>query len=351
MKFYSLIAAVLLFAAFLIPLSFTGTPLPFANAAAAPAASPRDGQAAAAATMPSPSQPPFPYYEGEKAGDVLRVLDKGSGKVLTVSWQEYIRGAVCAEMPPSFHPEALKAQAVAAHTFALYNRLHQQDSPDPALKGADIAADVSAFAGFITEKQARERFGEQFDLYWNKICKAADAVQNYILVYEDEPIVAAYHSVSTGFTEDASNVWSGWAPYLRPVESAGDILSPGFESTVAFTTAAARERLLAQYPQMKLEGKPEAWFGEIERSDSGYVTAIQAGGEKLHGKDIRRVFELRSTAFTMEFTADSIRFIVTGYGHGVGLSQYGADYMARQGSSFDEILTHYYSGTRLAVVR
>lgn len=283
---------------------------------------------------------------------VFNVLDQTTGKINEISLRDFVRGAVAAEMPVTFHSEALKAQAVAAHTFALHSRLAQQESSDMWLMGADFAADPSNMKVYMTEAKAKEFYGggELADVYWNKICDAADSVLDYILEYDDEPIVAAYHAISAGQTEDASNVWSGSAPYLISVKSEGDILAPGFETTVTMTADEVKTKLLAQYPEVELGGDASQWFGEATRSDSGYISEIEVGGAGIPGKELRQVFGLRSHDFEVSYADGSFVFTVTGYGHGVGLSQYGADFLARQGYTFDEILSAYYTGAVLKTV-
>lgn len=287
---------------------------------------------------------------GEPVVDTFLILDESSGELLEVGVRDFVRGAVAAEMPVSFHLEALKAQAVAAHTYALHNHRQQAAEPDPELKGADFSADPGARKVFITEEQAREFYGERADAAWKKICQAADSVLDEVLEYEGEPIVAAYHAISAGQTEDAANVWSGSAPYLRPAESAGDLLAPDYESEVDLSAAAVREQLTVAYPEITLGDDPVNWFGEPQRSSSGYVTEIAVGDSLLHGKDIRQLFDLRSHNFDIQYTDAGFAFITYGYGHGVGLSQYGADFLARQGDTYDAILANYYEGATLVEV-
>ncbi len=281
----------------------------------------------------------------EKSVLSFKILDKTSGEINEVSLRDFVRGAVAAEMPASFHSEALKAQAVAAHTFALHNHIVQQKTPDSALMGADFEADPSNMKVYITEEIAKEFYGggETADLYWSKICKAADSVVNYVLEYDDEPIVAAYHAISAGKTEDAANVWSGSAPYLQSVTSEGDVLAPNFETTVKLTEQEAKATLTSAYPDIKLGADASQWFSQPQRSESGYVSEISVGDKQLQGKDVREIFGLRSHDFEVSYNNSNFIFTVTGYGHGVGLSQYGADFLARQGKSFDEILSTYYT--------
>lgn len=300
------------------------------------------------------------FYEDDEPADVsdvapvlsFKILDQSTGKVNEIALRDYVRGAVAAEMPATFHSEAMKAQAVAAHTYALHSHFAQQKAPDAALSGADFAADPSNLKVYITEETAKEFYGggEIADSYWNKICAAADSVVDYILEYEDEPIVAAYHAISAGQTEDAANVWSGSAPYLISVESDGDILAPGFETAVTMTADEVKAKLTAAYGDIDLSGDASAWFGGATRTDAGYVASIEVGGMEIAGKEIREIFGLRSHHFKVGYDDGDFVFTVTGYGHGVGLSQYGADFLARQGYSFDEILSVYYTGAALKTV-
>jgi stage II sporulation protein D len=306
----------------------------------------------------APQAPPaFPVGEEPDTSSVVlgvaefRLLDESTGEVLTVPVRDFIRGAVAAEMPASFHTEALKAQAVAAHTYALHHHRVQQENPDPELKGADFKVDLANRKVYITEEMAREFYGKLADEYWEKVCAAADSVAHLVLEYEGEPIVAAYHAISSGMTEDAANVWEGESvPYLRPASSEGDYLAPDYETEKEFSYAEVKDLLLAVYPDLNLSGSPDTWFGAMERSPSGYVTSIEVGGQVLHGKDIRTALDLRSHNFDVVDTGNGFVFVVYGYGHGVGLSQYGADFMARQGATFEEILANYYSGATLAEV-
>jgi len=277
----------------------------------------------------------------------FRVLDESTGEIHVVSLRDYVRGAVAAEMPASFHPEALKAQAVAAHTFALHQHMVQQRIPDPALRGADFSADPSNRWGFVFEPVAREIFGINEDENWEKITDAVDSVLHLILKYDYEPIVAAYHAMSAGSTEYAGNVWIGSAPYLIPAPSEGDLLAPGFQTYESFSADSLREIFWETYPDIEFEGEASGWMEILERSSSGYVTTIRVGDTQLRGIDVRRALYLRSHHFDIEHDGTAFTFTVRGYGHGVGLSQRGADFMARQGASFEEILANYYTGARL----
>ena len=308
------------------------------------------GQAAPETDPPAPAASSGTTPAVTVADDGFRILDDRTGKVFEVSARDYVRGALAAEMPPTFHPEALKAQAVAAHTYALRLREQNRAAPDESLKGADFSADPQGWKSFTTEKLFRARYGDLADAYWKAICGAADEACPYLLTWEGEPIVAAYHSMSSGTPEDASNVWTGSEPYLVPVESFGDTLAPDYETTERFPVQEVAEKLQNAWPDISLGEDPAGWLKVTERSEGGYVTGMTAGDRVIHGKELRSLLGLRSSDFTVACDGASFTFTVRGYGHGVGLSQYGADYLARQGATFDEILAHYYPGATLGVI-
>lgn len=272
------------------------------------------------------------------------ILNRSTGEIEQIPVEEYVAGALCAEMPATFHTEALKAQAVSAHTWALYCQ-QQADSTGQAY---DFSADPENWEGYVTEEQAKERFGDYFEEYWGKVSSAAQSVVRQILVDEQQqPIVAAYHAISAGWTESAENVWGGELSYLTPVESSWDLHAQGYEQTISFSSEEVA-RLLGQLEQPPaLSEDPAGWFQVMERSGSGYVTLVQVGDLALTGIELREALGLRSSDFALDYQGGNFTFTTLGYGHGVGLSQYGADYLARQGKGYQEILAHYYPGSAL----
>ena len=302
-------------------------------------------------TQQTPTQQDGPeIYTG--APSSFKILDKTTGRVSAVEAIDYVRGAVAAEMPALFHPEALKAQAVAAYTYAVRQAVRQRANPEPALKGADFEADPQNRQVYLTEKQAKELYGDQYDLYWGKVCAAVDEVMGYILVYDQQPIAAAYHAISAGRTEAASNIWEGEdPPYLTPVESPGDLLASGYKTTVRVDAQDLGAKMRAAYPGILLPKDVSSWIQILERSDSGYVTRVSVGGQEMKGQELRTMLNLRSSHFEVSYSGGAFTFTVLGYGHGAGLSQNGADYMARQGATFDEILLHYYPGAILTLAK
>ncbi|MBP3243049.1 MAG: stage II sporulation protein D [Ruminococcus sp.] len=278
---------------------------------------------------------------------VYRVLDVSSGEVLDVPVREYVIGAVCAEMPAQFGEEALKAQAVAAHTYAQRQKMLSEQSPDPSLKGADFSNDTSRFQGYFTEEQAQQFMGSRFGEDYSKICSCVDEVLPYILTYEDEPIISAFHSMSAGVTESAENAWGTAVDYLVPVDSEGDENAPKYRDEATFSKDELSALLIAAFGDISLPEDIGEWVKIGEVSPSGTVLTAQVCGKTVSGSDIRSALDLRSACFEVSAGEDSVTFTTRGFGHCVGMSQYGANSMAQQGKSWQEILAHYYPNTTI----
>lgn len=282
------------------------------------------------------------------AADEYIVLDITTGKTETISARDYITGAVCAEMPATFEKEALKAQAVAAHTYAQRQKEKALVDPDPELCGAYFSNDSTKYQAYFTENQAKQYYGENYDRYIEKIREAVDEVADEIIIYEGEPIIAAFHSMSPGKTESAENVWGNDIKYLVPVESLSDASAPKFLDEVTFDEEEMRKILENAFEGISLDDEPENWFSECEKSDSGTVLTIHAGDRELTGQQLRAALSLRSAAFEISFEGGAFTVTTKGYGHGVGMSQFGANAMAESGSDYIEILEHYYPGTMVS---
>ena len=283
----------------------------------------------------------------DNSGDKsYKVLDITTGKVEEISVFDYTVGAVCAEMPATFSEEALKAQAVAARTYAERQKLKAQSSPDPELGGAYFSNDSSKYQAYFTENQAKQYYGENYDNYIKKIKQAVSETENEILVYDNEPIIAAFHSMSSGKTESSENVWGSPVDYLVSVDSSADESAPKYLEEYSFTEDEMKKRLETAFPDIKLDKDPEKWFSAEKTSESGTVLEIKAGDVKTTGQEIRAALSLRSAAFEIKYD-DGFTVTTKGYGHGVGMSQYGANAMAEKGADYHEILEYYYPGTKI----
>ncbi|MCR5576700.1 MAG: stage II sporulation protein D [Oscillospiraceae bacterium] len=285
--------------------------------------------------QPAPVQTP----DASSGGTRLRVLV--DGEVRDMALEDYVVGVTAAEMPADFLPEALRAQAVAARTYALYCARGGKHAD------ADVCTDPGCCQAWLDEAALRERWGEDFDARHEKIAAAAEATAGERLCYEGQAVFAAFHSSSAGFTEDCGAIWSE-LPYLKSVfspETAERV--PNYVTFVARSALDFRDTLLYARPTAELSGPPETWLGETERDESGRTAFVVLGGERFSGTELRGLFSLRSTAFTLTYEDGEFVFTVTGFGHGVGMSQYGAEVMAEAGADYREILAHYYPGTEL----
>ena len=273
------------------------------------------------------------------------VLDTDAGEILEIPVREYLIGAVGAEMPVSFESEALKAQAVAAHTYA--ERQAELADQRPELHGADFSDDASKYQAFYTESELRKLYGTNFEENYQKLEQAVDSVLHEILVYQGEPIIAAFHAMSGGKTESAKNVWGSEVAYLQSVDSSADRNAPQFEQKASYTPEQVKDMLSAAREGLFLGTDTAHWFGEPQCSEAGTVLQIPVGTSIFTGQELRTIFSLRSAIFTVNYEEKNFIFTTHGYGHDVGMSQYGANAMAVQGADYQEILSYYYPEAEL----
>lgn len=266
---------------------------------------------------------------------------------LTLPMTEYLIGAVAAEMPASYHPQAVMAQAVACHTYALYRRAEESRSPNASLHGADLSDSPQTHQGYLTRAQRQEKWGGEFVQNEEKVREAVEAVSSKIITYDGKPICAAFFDVSSGQTESAETVFGDKIPYLVSVPSDADLLSPACEQTVVFSESEFREAA-RNLSGVELPDDPDEWVGAQKNTDSGFAQEITVGGKTVSGNRFREAFSLRSAVFTVTRTESGFRIHTKGHGHLVGMSQYGANAMAQDGADWRQILTHYYTGVTIS---
>ena len=266
-----------------------------------------------------------------KNGDTVEEMDLGT----------YLVGVVRAEMPASFEEEALKAQAVAARTYTIYKIQTGGNHGGEA----NICTDSTCCQAYISEDRARANWGENADTYEKKVENAVTSTDGETILYGGVPILAVFHSSSAGLTRAAGQVWLNDLPYLQAVDSPeeGEAI-PNYYSRVEFPAAEFREKLLAVAPEADFSGPVDGWLRNAVTDSAGSVETVEAGGVTVKGTQVRTALGLRSACFDWEVQNGKLVFYVTGYGHGVGLSQYGANQMAADGADYREILTHYYTG-------
>lgn len=272
---------------------------------------------------------------------ILRVLD--GGEIRELSMGDYLAMALAGEMPASFEPEALKAQAVALRSYALYYRA----APKSVHPEADICFSPGCCAAGKSMEEMAESWGSMAESYGGKISSAVESTDGEYLVWEDEPALAMFHSCSYGATEHSSELRNP-LPYLVSVDSPETEMEvSSLRSNVEISAGDFRDSVARVFPSLHLEGEPGSWLGEVKPSAGGRVGSINIGGQEISGLTMRQIFSLRSTDFSLKWTGEHFLFSVSGYGHGLGLSQYGANTMAKEGSDYAEILSHYYPGTEI----
>ena len=274
-------------------------------------------------------------------GDVFLIEDLSTGEVQQVPKRDYLIGAAAAEMPLTWPDEALKAQIVAAHSYALYCRDHAS-----AANGSWLSADPARRQGYLTDAVLHSYWGTDYEANYARLSALADAVLSDVLCYGGAAAGTSYFAISNGRTEASENVWGSALPYLVPVDSSTDQNADNYIYTVSFSAAQLQQLLtgLGLTPDLSA---PEGWFGDAALTPSGYVASLPVCGQTMTGPALRKALGLRSACFTVQYQNGSFFFTTRGYGHGVGMSQWGARALAEQGQTAAQILAHYFPGTQL----
>ncbi len=277
-----------------------------------------------------------------------RITVQVNGEAREMPLEDYVVSVVSGEISPDFPEEAIKAQAVAARTYALYK---QQAGRPAQHKDADVCNDPAHCAAYVDLKtEAAARWGETANVDAETIRRAVKETAGMVLTYEDKPIVAVFSAAAGEKSERAEDVWGSEIPYLQCVDSPGGDACPKYHATVTLSADEIRKRAAKSIPSADLSGKPSDWFKASKRSEAGGVISLKFGGVQVQGTALRTLLGLNSTNFTVNVDGDELTFITTGYGHGVGLSQWGAKYAAEQGQTWQEILAHYYPGTKITQI-
>lgn len=270
-------------------------------------------------------------------------------KIVEMNLEDYVKGVVAAEMPAEFELEALKAQAVAARTYAVKNMVTFGGPGLAEHPGADVSADYRQSQAWLSEAQLKAKWGPfNYQNYWPKICKAVDETRGQIITYNGEPINAVFHSTSGERTASAKEVWGFDYPYLQSVACWWDKSSPRYSETKEFALIEIEKQLGTDTGVMAAAQNGNGTVaGIVDLTASGRVDKIRIGSKTLTGLAVREKLGLRSANFTVEHKGDKLIFKTTGYGHGVGMCQYGANGMAKEGRNYQDILTYYYTGVAL----
>lgn len=278
---------------------------------------------------------------------IIKLLHKSTGEVEDVPIDTYLCNVVSAEMPADFELEALKAQAVVARTYTIYkiqNKKHDN---------ADICDDSSCCQAWISKEDRLARWDEdKKENNWAKIEQCVNETKGKIITYNGAPINAFFHSNSGGTTELPVNVWGGGTelPYLQVVETAGEEGYTQYSSEVIFTQDELIEKLKTKYEDITIDFNNDDDLKILDYTDSGRVKTVKFGNHELSGTETRSLLGLRSTNFEIIKENGNIKFSVKGYGHGVGMSQTGADTLAKEGKTYEDIIKHFYVGVEIQEV-
>ena len=363
-KTFFLLCALLLVLGTLLPIAGYRLTLAVFGPAQGASSAPLPGTAASEAAPDSAAVPP-----SDQDSESFLLADQSAGAVVTVPRREYLIGAVAAEMPISWPDEALKAQAIAAHSYALYCRDH---AAEPA--SGWLSVDPVRRQGYLTDAVLRSYWGTAYEENYARLSALVDtaltpvlspdpaparppppapplsALENNaltgVLFFDNALAGTSYFAISNGMTEASENVWGTALPYLVAVDSSTDLNADNYLYTVQFTAEQMQQALagLGLLPDL---AAPANWFGEAALTPSGYVASLPVCGQRVTGPALRKALGLRSACFTVQYQEGSFLLTTKGYGHGVGLSQWGAKALAEQGQSAEEILAHYFPGTEL----
>lgn len=283
------------------------------------------------------------------SGDkIARVYNTTTSSIEEIEVEEYIKGVVAAEMPANFEVEALKSQAVAARTYYYSKRLNKCKKAN----GADICNCTHCQVYQSKDKALSKWSKDSAEANWEKISNAVESTKDEILTYDGELVLyPQFFATSWGKTEDSSAVFSESVPYLLSTESEGDEVAPKYSSEFDINLNTFVTTINNMYPNsgVTLENV-KTTVKIISNNKSGSVNKIQLGNAEITGREFRTLLDLNSPYFSLEFNNDSVNISCKGYGHGLGMSQWGANGMAKEGKSYKDILTHYYSGVEIKKV-
>ena len=269
--------------------------------------------------------------------DSISVFVVSVNKKVDMKVFDYLVGAVAAEMPASYENEALKAQAVACCSYMMWLKNNADNAE------YDISSDSSTHQGYLTDEEMRAKWGNKYESYKSKIEDAVSAVYGEYMTYKDEPVLALFHAISPGKTQNSEDVWESTLPYIKSKSAPGDSLSPDFDSEMTVSSTRIREIF-----SIAESIKDSELIDIFSLSDSSFVKNIPLGNGSVSAGDIAAKLGLRSPYFTAEYKEGNYLFKVKGYGHGLGMSQYSADYMARQSATYKDILEYFYKGTKIS---
>jgi len=275
----------------------------------------------------------------------VKVYRSNLDKIETYNLEEYVRGVVAAEMPINFEIEALKAQAIAARTYIVKKIIDKNYSDVPS--GA-MVTDTVKHQVFLSEEELKRQWGLNYEENISKLNNAVNQTNGQVITYNGKPIDALYFSTSNGYTENSEDYWEKEVPYLRSVASPWDLDSPKYNDTTFVPFSEIESVLKIDTAVISTSG--QEWIKILGTTTGKRVKEIKIGDRILTGREVRTLFKLDSSSFTWELKADGIQFYTKGYGHGVGMSQYGANGMAKEGTKAIDIIKHYYTDVSITSI-
>ncbi len=280
---------------------------------------------------------------------MVKVWLEAESRAVNMRLGDYLVGVVAAEMPASFNHEALRAQAVAARTYA-YRRLKLYGGSGCQKNNADVCSSFRCCQAFYTKEELKKRWGSKYNEYYYKIAKAVSSTAGWIIVHNNLPIDPLFHSTCGGHTENSGEVWQKDLPYLQGVECEYCQNSPKYYQTKQFTVSQAAALVAADQSMVLPVANLKATLPRMsvnKRTATNRVAELKIGSIVYKGVNLRSVLGLNSTWFTWKLDGDKIIFTTRGYGHGVGMCQYGANGLAQNGYKCQDILKYYYQGVEI----
>ena len=259
----------------------------------------------------------------------VTVFREEKNEYIDLPLETYLIGVVSGEMPALYELEALKAQAVAARTYTMQ-----------LLNSQDAIYDTVKHQVYLDNEQLKEKWKDKFDIYYEKVSQAVMETAGQVITYEEELIKPFYFSISNGYTENSEDYWSTAYPYLKSVNSEWDTTAPNYEVETEFTI----DQLRIKFDNNKLTKDS---FTILNKTEGNNVDEILVGDKVYSGREFREILSLRSADFSLNFSDNKVTITTYGYGHGVGMSQYGANELAKQGKTYDEIISHYYQNVNI----
>lgn len=275
--------------------------------------------------------------------DTYDLYNLETQEMCTMDRLSFLVGCAACEMPASYEEEAIKAQMIACHSYYLY--CTENGVPDEDL---NLSFNEKYMQKYASKQRLQEYWGMSFNEYYEKFLRCAKEVSDIIVTYDNRAALTSYYAVSCGKTQSSENEWGTALPYLKCVESAEDALSSDYLKVNTFSIQDMHDRFMTTFTGFDLSCEnPEEWFGDIVYNESGYVTTVEVADIKITGREFRKCFDLPSACFMVFFDDGEFSVATKGYGHGVGLSQFGANTMAENGKNYAEILQHYFPDTDL----